>query len=143
MGAQANLSILDFALLPFYLAFIYVIAYRVRERKLSKKNPLRKYYLPALSIKIFGAVFIGLIYGYYYKGGDTFYYFNQAQVLNSSFDESIFKWIKLLLHIPKADDPNYYNYITQMEWYADPSAYTVVSITAFLSAFTLHTYLPT
>jgi hypothetical protein len=143
MGALANLSILDFALLPFYLAFIYVIAYRVRESKFSKKNPLRKYYIPALSIKIFGAIFIGLIYGYYYKGGDTFYYFNQAQVLNSSFDESFFKWVNLLFHIPKADDVNYYNYISQMEWYTDPASYTIVSITAFLSIFTLNTYLPT
>jgi len=141
--AAANLSILDFALLPFYLGIVYVTAYRIRDNNLSKNNPLKKYYIPALSIKIFGAIFIGLIYGYYYKGGDTFYYFNQAQVLNSSFDESPIKWVNLLFHIPNRDDINYYNYISQMEWYRDPAAYTVVSIAAFLSAFTLNTYLPT
>jgi len=139
----ANISILDFALLPFYLAIIYILAYRVRENRLSKKNPLRKYYIPALSIKIFGAIFIGLIYGYYYKGGDTFYYFNQAQVLNSSFDESVFKWINLLFHIPDVNDVNYYSYTSQIDFYKDPASYTVVSITAFLSMFTLKTYLPT
>jgi hypothetical protein len=143
MNALANLSTLDFALLPFYLAIIYSIAYKVRNRKYSHKHPWRKYYIPALTIKIFGALFIGLVYGYYYKGGDTYYYFNQAQVLNSAFNESFEKWLNLLFHIPKANDGNYYEYISRMEWYNDPSSYTVVSITAFLSFFTLNTYLST
>jgi hypothetical protein len=135
--------VLDFALLPFYLGFIYLIAYRARNNKYSYNHPWRKYYIPALSIKIFGAIFIGLIYGYYYKGGDTFYYFSQAQVLNSAFNESFEKWISLLFHIPSVNDGNYYEYTSQMEWYRDPASYTVVAITAFLSAFTLNTYLPT
>ena len=143
MGATSNLTILDFALLPFVVAFIYLIAYRTRNKRYSRKNPLRKYYIPALTIKVFGAIFIGLIYGYYYGGGDTYYYFNQAQILNRSFDESVIKWINLLLHIPKSSDENYYSYISQMEWYKDPASYTVVSITAFISMFTLNTYLPT
>ena len=143
MRAGANISILDFALLPFFLGIVYTIAYRIRNKKYSQKNPLRKYYIPALTIKIFGAIFIGLVYGYYYKSGDTFYYFNQAQVLNSSFNESPGKWINLLFHIPKSTDENYYNYISQIEWYKDLASYTVVSITAFLSIFTFNTYLPT
>jgi hypothetical protein len=139
----AQLTVLDFALLPFYLAFVYLIAYRTRNNKYGYKHPWRKYYIPALTIKIFGAIFIGLIYGYYYKGGDTFYYFNQAQVLNSALNESFEKWVNLLFHIPSANDGNYYEYISKMEWYTDPSSYTVVSITAFFSVFTLNTYLPT
>jgi len=143
MNAVAHLSVLDFALLPFYLAFVYLIAYNARNRKYSYKHPWRKYYIPALTIKIFGAIFIGLIYGYYYKGGDTFYYFNQAQVLNSAFNESFEKWINLLFHIPSVNDSNYYEYTSRMEWYNDPASYTVVSITALLSVLTLNTYLPT
>jgi len=141
--ALANLSILDFALLPFFLGLVYTLAYRMRNKRYSQKNPLRKYYIPALTIKIFGAIFIGLVYGYYYKSGDTFLYFNQAQVVNSSFNESPQKWLNLLFHIPQATDENYYNYISQIEWYRDPASYTVVSITAFLSVFTFNTYLPT
>lgn len=139
----SSLTILDFAILPFVVGFIYLIAYRVRGRKYSVKNPLRKYYIPALSVKVFGAIFIGLVYGYYYGGGDTYFYFNQAQVINSAFDESIIKWVNLLLHIPSSTDTNYYSYISQMEWYNDPASYTVVSITALLSCFTLNTYLST
>jgi len=141
--SRSSLTILDFAILPFVVGFIYLIAYRTRDKKYSRKNPLRKYYIPALSAKVFGAIFIGLVYGYYYGGGDTYFYFNQAQVVNSAFNESIIKWLNLLLHIPSSTDTNYYSYISQMEWYNDPASYTVVSITAFLSFFTLNTYLPT
>ena len=143
MRAYANLSILDFVLLPFFLSIIYAIAYKFRNKNYPHKHPLRKYFIPALSIKIFGALFIGLIYAYYYKGGDTYYFFNQGQVLNSALDDSFGKWINLLLHIPTAQDGNYYGYISRMEWYPDTASYTVVSITAFLSIFTFNTYLPT
>src|SRR6185295_13874742 len=143
MRAYANLSILDFVLLPFFLSIIYAIAYKFRNKNYPHKHPLRKYFIPALSIKIFGALFIGLIYAYYYKGGDTYYFFNQAQVLNSSLNDSFGKWINLLFHIPSAQDGNYYGYISRMEWYPDISSYTIVSITAFLSLLTFNTYLPT
>ena len=143
MRALANLSILDFVLLPFLLAIIYTIAFRIRNKKYSYRHPLRKYFIPALTIKIFGALFIGLIYAYYYKGGDTYYFFNQAQVLNSALDDSFIKWINLLFHIPSMQDGNYYAYTSRMEWYPDISSYTIVAITAFLSTFTFNTYLPT
>jgi len=134
---------LDYALLPFYLAFVYAFAYSHRNRKYPKGHPWRRYYIPGLTVKVFGAIFIGLIYAYYYKGGDTFNYFYHAMVINSSFDESFNKWVNLLFHIPDINDGSYYNYISKMEWYSDPASYTVGAITAGLSAFTFNTYLPT
>ena len=130
-------------LLPFFLAIVYAVAFKIRNTKYSYKHPWRKYFIPALTVKIFGAIFIGLIYAYYYKGGDTFNYFNQSQVINSSFDESVIKWINLLFHIPSKYDNNYYTYTSQMAWYTDIASYTICSITAFLGMFTFNTYLPT
>ena len=143
MGATPNLTILDFVLLPFFVAIVYAIAYKIRNTKYSYKHPWRKYFIPALTVKIFGAIFIGLIYAYYYKGGDTFNYFNHSRVINSSFDESFIKWINLLFHIPSKYDNNYYSYTSQMAWYSDVASYTICSITAFLGMFTFNTYLPT
>ncbi len=136
------ITLFDYVLLPFFLALIYGIAYTRRNRLYPKNHPWRKYYLPALTIKIFGALFIGLVYQYYYGGGDTFEYFRHAQVVNSSFDESFGKWFNLLFHIPPVNSGEYYSYISQMQWYTDPASYTVVSITALLSALTYNTYLP-
>ena len=143
LPVTANLSILDYALLPFYLAFVYAIAYRIRNRWYPGKHPWRKYFIPALSVKILGAIFIGLIYGYYYKAGDTFAYFYHGQIINSAFNESFEKWFNLLFHIPSKDDGAYYTYISQMDWYGDMPSYTVSAITAFLSIFTFNTFLPT
>jgi hypothetical protein len=137
------ISILDFALLPFFLGIIYAIAYRIRNRRYPPRHPLRKYYIPALTVKVVGAIFIGMVYAYYYKQGDTFYYFAHAQVINKALDDSIVKWINLVLHIPDYYDPNYSEYTFQMLWYNEPSSYMVVSITTFLSFFTFTTYFPT
>jgi hypothetical protein len=143
MNPLTNVSILDYALLPFYLAVVYAMAFRARNRRYSVNHPWRKYYIPALSVKILGALFISIIYAYYYKGGDTFNYFYDSQVINNSFNESFSKWFNLLFHIPGPSDGEYYNYISQMSFYRDPASYTVSAITAFLSVFTLNTYLPT
>jgi hypothetical protein len=143
MGAFPNISILDYVLLPFFLAVLYAIAYKIRNKKYSFRHPWRKYFIPALTVKIFGAIFIGLIYAYYYRGGDTFNYFNQAVVINSALDESFIKWVNLLFHVPSAFDNNYYAYTSQIPWYSDPSSYTVCSIAAFLGVLTFNTYLPT
>jgi hypothetical protein len=137
------ISIVDYIILPFVLAVIYIIAYNFRNRKYPHGHPWRKYFIPGLSVKLFGAIFIGLVYAYYYKGGDTFNFFNHAKVINSAFDDSFTKWFNLILHIPSAYDGAYYNYISQMEWYSDPASYTVAAVAAFLGVFTLNTFLPT
>lgn len=136
------ITLLDYLLLPIVLAIVYAIAYKIRDKKYPRKHPWHKYFIPALTLKIVGAIFIGLVYAYYYKGGDTFHFFHHARIINSAADESFVKWINLLFHIPDATDGAYYNYISQMEWYKDTASYTVASFAAFFSFFTLNTYLP-
>jgi hypothetical protein len=137
------ISIFDFVLLPFYVGLIYIIAYRMRNSKYPRKHPWRKYFIPALSVKIFGAIFIGFIFAYYYKVGDTFYYFSHAQALNKVLNESVSKWFNLVLHIPAYNDPNYADIIPGLIWYNDPASYTVAAITSVISVFTFTTYFPT
>lgn len=136
------ITILDYVLLPFVLLIIYGIAYRYRNKHYGPKHPWRKYFIPALSVKVFGAIFIGLIYQYYYGGGDTFNFFKHAKIINSAFNESGWKWLNLLLHIPRLSDGNYYEYISRLPWYTDTSSYTIASIAAFFGIFTFNTYLP-
>src|SRR5215471_9068652 len=107
------ITTLDYILLPFFLGIVYAIAYNFRNRKYPRDHPWRKYFIPALTVKVLGALFIGLLYAYYYKGGDTFNYFNQGQVINSAFDESPGKWFNLLFRIPSYSNGDYYNYISR------------------------------
>jgi hypothetical protein len=139
------INLLDYILLPFYLAIIFVIANKFKNSKYPPGHPWRPYFIPGLIAKIVGAVGIGLIYQYYYGGGDTFNYFYHAQVINSSFTDSPSKWFNLILGIPKWYDADYAEYIQykNLFWYGAPKEYTVACIAAFIGLFTFTTYLPT
>jgi hypothetical protein len=134
---------LDYVLLPFYLGIIYLFAYGYRNRKYPPGHPWRRYFIPGLSVKIAGALFIGMLYQYYYGGGDTTHYFNHATIINSSFSESPAKWFNLIFHLPKWYDPDYTEYISQLFFYTTPNNYTVGAVAAFIGIFTFDTYLPT
>jgi len=137
------ITLADYLLLPFYLLIIYAVAYGIRNRLYPEGHPWRPYFILGLTVKVVGAIFIGLIYQYYYGGGDTANYFKQAQVVNSAFDESPGKWLNLILHIPAWYEGGYTQYTSLMEWYRDPASYAVVAITAFFSIFCFNTFLPT
>src|SRR5690606_21858858 len=101
------ITLADYLLLPLYLVIIYTLAFAVRNRLYPEGHPWRRFFISGLTVKICGAIFIGLIYQYYYGGGDTSNYFKQAKVLNSAFVESPIKWFNLLFHIPEWYDGNY------------------------------------
>jgi hypothetical protein len=141
------ISVFDYILLPFFLLIIYGVAFRACNKKYPKTHsythPWRKYFLAGFSLKIFGAIFIGLVYQYYYGGGDTSAFYYHATVINQSLGDSPLKWLNLVFHIPGAYDPEYYQYINQMFWYKSPGAYLISSITAVFNVITFNTYLPT
>ena len=136
------ISMFDYVLLPVYLMIVFAIAYRYRNKHFSHKHPWRKYFMPAFTAKIIGGIFIGLIYQYYYRGGDTSAYFYHAKVINQSLGDSFITWLRLIFHTAHYSDPDIYRYISQMRWYGDPSTYTVCSITAIINLFTFNTFLP-
>ncbi len=136
------ITLLDYVLLPFYVALIYLVAINIRNRKYPEGHPWRPYFISGLTAKIGGALFISFIYQYYYGGGDTANYYLQSQVVNSAFAESSGKWLNLLLHIPKWYDADYIMYTSQLVWYNAISEYTIVAIAAFINVFTFNSYLP-
>ncbi|RYY72053.1 MAG: hypothetical protein EOO13_00970 [Chitinophagaceae bacterium] len=137
------IGLLDYVLLPFALIFVYAISYYIRNKYYAPKHSWRKYFLAGLTVKLFGAVFNGMLHYYYYGGGDTFNFFYHSTVINSALDESLVKWFNLVLHIPAYESVDYYRYTSHMFWYGDLSSYTVAAGGAVLSVFTFNTYLPT
>ncbi|MEO8788299.1 MAG: hypothetical protein ABI378_14565, partial [Chitinophagaceae bacterium] len=132
----------DYILLPFYLIAIFIIFNRFCNAKYPVGHPWRTYFKNGFRVKIAGAIFIGLAYQYYYRGGDTSAFFYHANVINSALNESIFKWLNLVLGIPKGYDGAYLSYISQMIWYGVPNSYFVCSITAVVNIFTFNSFLP-
>jgi hypothetical protein len=139
---QQYLTIWDWVLTPIYLLVLGLLAKRFRDKHYPKGHVLHRYFLPGLWVKFAGAIFIGLIYQFYYGGGDTFQFFAHARTINSAFDDSVLTWLKLFLRVPVDSDPALYQYVSQMEWYHDPASYTTARIAAFLGLLNGTTYLP-
>src|SRR5471030_3286766 len=138
---MARITALDYFLLPIYLWLIYKIAYYYRDRFYPKGNIYRPYFIPGLTVKIAGAIFIGLIYNYYYDGGDTFNFFFHSQVINSTFSHSPGTWFRLITH--QADGNNLIDAqaLSNMYWYDDIPAYTTSCLGALIGVFCFTTYL--
>ena len=137
------LTLWDIIITPVYLLVLILLAKRHRDRRYPAGHPLHKYYLKGLYLKYAGAIFIALVYQFVYNnGGDTFYFFQHAQIINSSLTDSVSVWFDLMTHAPIDKDPRLYNYISQMMWYDDPSSYTISRIAAVLGLFNGTSYIP-
>ncbi|HWY39036.1 MAG TPA: hypothetical protein VNY73_10790 [Bacteroidia bacterium] len=73
-----DLSIFDFLLAPIYILLIWVIADFVKNKNILE-HPEYKYFVRGLLVKILGAISLGLVYYFYYTGGDTTNYFETAR----------------------------------------------------------------
>jgi len=127
----------DLFLTPIYLIIIYAIAYGVRSRFTNRYT--KKYFIPALTLKLVGAIGLGLVYQFYYNGGDTFNYFWESKIIYEAFKESPAIGLKLLLANGNYS-PDIYNYAVKMHWFASESNYFVIKTAAFYSLFCFGTY---
>jgi hypothetical protein len=81
-----NLSIFDILLPPFYIIGALAYGYWVTKKNI-RTNPEYKYFTRGLIVRIFGAIALGLVYFFYYSGGDTTNYHQSA----SAFSKLMFK----------------------------------------------------
>ena len=136
------LTIWDLILTPVYLLVLSFIAKRQRDKRYPPGNPLRKYYMPGLYVKFAGAIFIALVFQYYYHGGDTYNYFQHSQIINSSLSNSVTVWIELITRSDYSKDPRLYEYVSNLYWYDDPASYSVAVISSIFGLLNGTTYIP-
>lgn len=91
-----NLTVFDLLLPPFYLMGVYAYGHWITKKKI-KTNPEYEYFTKGLMVRVFGAIALGLVYFFYYKGGDTTNYHQSA----SAYTNLIYKnpsdfWISFL-----------------------------------------------
>lgn len=134
-----QLGLYDFVLAFIYLFVIYAFAlFYVRVKK--HENPEYKYFLLALTAKLFGGIFFALFSMYYYKGGDTIFYFEAASgwvdyILSDPLDN-----IKMLFTSEQLlDDYSFkYNYI-----FSANDMFTMAYNTILLAFLGLNNYILT
>lgn len=118
---------LDFTIAPLYLIFVFMFIALIKPSATDKLT--RTYYMRAFTTKVIGAVGFGLIYTYYYGGGDTldfFYLGNQIKrtsnvswlltfkIISNGIvqDPEIVRYVGHITAFAKEDDPTYF--VTRM-----------------------------
>lgn len=132
------MSLQDFIVTPVLLILIYVLAIVIRRNVADKLT--RKYFIPGLSLKIIGAISLGLIYQFYYEGGDTFNYFDKgSKYIWEAFWDSPAKALQLMFANGEYN-PETFEYASEIIYYNDLPSYFVVRVASFFDLFTFHTY---
>ncbi|MBO3272485.1 hypothetical protein [Hymenobacter defluvii] len=128
----------DLLLTPIYLAIFYGIAFSVRKKYTNALT--KKYFIPALSLKFLGAIALGLIYQFYYGGGDTFNYYGHTKVVYEAFMNSPSAGLQLIFGSTEGYNPEVAQYVGRLYWYHADTEYFVVRIASFFSLFCFNTY---
>jgi hypothetical protein len=119
------MDIFDILLPPLYFLIILALARKYSSNK-RKEDDVYRYFLPGLLAKMLGAVALGLVYSFYYGGGDTINYFDSA----SSFIDVLFEDWEEFTHL-YFGEPSYSEYYLLVReknfvyWINDPYAFFV------------------
>lgn len=129
----------DLFITPIYIIVLSLVAYMIRPFVTTRETI--KYFLPALWIRFFGAIMLGVIYQFYYGGGDTFNYFTHgSKWIWEAFSQDISKGFLMLISEGGDRIPETFQYSQHIWYYRDPNSYFIVRMTAFFDLFTFHTY---
>jgi hypothetical protein len=80
------MDVFDFILPPIYLTIILFFAHKFTIKHVRKEK-VYKYFMRGLMLKMFGAICLGLVYFFYYTGGDTVnYHFTACALVDVLFD---------------------------------------------------------
>lgn len=128
----------DLIVTPIVIILVYAAAYFIRPRVTDEVT--RRYFFPALTLRIFCAIALGFLYQFYYDGGDTFnFHTHGSRVIWEAFMESPIVGIKLLFsngeHVTGA-----YSYISKIPFYGDRSSFFIVQVAVLFDLITFSTY---
>jgi len=132
----------EYFFLLLYIIIFLTIGVIIRN-SYYKNHQGRKYFLPALLLKIIGGVVICLIYNYYYVGGDTNAYFNDARLLNKILFHDPLTAMKLFFSGQDKLLNDFGYYYNSFRFLRADDTFMVVRIAAFLQIFTFNSFLVT
>lgn len=128
----------DLLVTPLVLMIVYAIAFAIRSRV---TDPItRKYFIPALTLKVTAAILLGILYQFYYQGGDTYnFHTHGSRHIWDAFMDSPGKGLDILFsngeHVSGT-----YKYVSKMLFYTDSSSFFIIRIAALFDLITFSTY---
>jgi hypothetical protein len=131
------LEIKDLVVTPVFLFLVYVAAYIIRPHVTDEVT--RRYFIPALTVRIVSAICLGLLYQFYYDGGDTFNFHTYgSRKVWEAFISDPDKGFRLFTR--SADQSGLYRISSAIPFYYDDSSFFIVRIAAAIDLFTFSTY---
>jgi len=130
----------DIFLGPFFLVVTILLGYLFRGRLTNKYN--RRYFIPALLLKLFGVLFFSLVYQFYYGGGDTFAFHHDTGVFFNTLLESPTAFFKMMnTSAANYTSEVYSSYISKTWLFKGDYEWNFVRFMVPLSILTFNTYL--
>lgn len=127
----------DFIVTPIVIFLVFAGAYFVRPRVTD--STIRKYFLPALAMKIIGALAVGFIYQFYYWGGDTYnFHTHGSRHIWEAFMDSPEKGLGLLFS--GGEHGLYYEYSSKIPFFTDPASFFIIRLSAVFDLLTFSSY---
>ncbi len=128
----------DLIVTPIYFALIIFVAYLVRPY--FTNDSTRKFFIPALTLRLIGAILLGLLYQFYYNGGDTYnFHTSGSEIIYEVFWDNPIDGIKLILSDGQPIK-GLYHVTSQIPFYRDTSSFMIIRIAAIFDIFTFGTY---
>jgi len=117
---------------------VYAIAYVIRPFVTDEVN--RRYFFPALTVRILAAVAVGFLYQFYYDGGDTFaYHTHGSRPLWEAMMESPGNGFRLLF-LNGEYGPGIWKTANKVWYWNDPQSFFVIRIAAIFDLLTFSSY---
>ncbi|MBS1634833.1 MAG: hypothetical protein JST26_02850 [Bacteroidetes bacterium] len=138
---RENLSVFDLLLPPIYILIALFVAYVIKKKHI-KTQPEYRYFISGLLVKIIGAICLGLVYFYYYDGGDTVNYFETSRAYVNLFFKNQADFMDGWLGFDMHTDYFYFDETTGYPVYhhRDPNSFFVVRLLIPLMALSFNSY---
>ncbi|MDZ7647537.1 MAG: hypothetical protein U5K54_10385 [Cytophagales bacterium] len=128
----------DLIVTPIILFLIYGVAFGIRSSVTDEVN--RVYFIPALTVKIIGALALGFIYQFYYSGGDTFtYHTHGSRPLWEALIETPANGIKAFFY-HGTYGAGLWDIAEKIWYWRNSSSFFIIQIAAIFDLITFSTY---
>ncbi|MFN8342756.1 MAG: hypothetical protein U0V64_13900 [Cyclobacteriaceae bacterium] len=128
----------DLLITPAYLAILFAIAFWLRPY--FTDSTTYRYFFPAFTFKVIGALALGFIYTFYYHGGDTFnFHTHGSRHIWDAFVDSPDTGLSMMFSDGKHQE-SFYRYSSRIFFFGDKSSFFLIRIAAFFDLFTFSTY---
>ncbi len=139
-------TLVDYLYTPFLIMVILLAGFMVMRRKIDT-NPMYKYYLVGLSVKLFAAMAFLLIFTEYYGYGDTVDYLKSSSAMSNLMFERPGQYLSIFFEqVSYRSSWSYFDMNTKYPvyfMYKDPNTRFVMNISSVFSTLGLRAFMPT